>query len=156
MESLFRALVPPAMVVVFEPTVVPLSVRVRSQLKSFEAGKNGLVDVGSIHWDTLSKGEEETESILPRFSETGTEGNCSNEHCDGIVCELADEGLSVDDPEYLDVDVSGDSVFRFLDASGVCGSFSQGWLVFASSGHAVFNVNWWPSDFDLPWIGDVS
>lgn len=56
MELLFRALGPPVMVVVFDATVVPLSVRVRSQLNPLSPGRKdcfggveGLVGVGNIH-----------------------------------------------------------------------------------------------------------
>lgn len=56
MELLFRALGPPVMVVVVDATVVPLSVRARSQLNPFSPGKKdcfggveGLMEVGNIH-----------------------------------------------------------------------------------------------------------
>lgn len=56
MELLFRALGPPVMVVVVDATVVPLSVRVRSQLnplppgtKACFGGRKALVGVGNIH-----------------------------------------------------------------------------------------------------------
>jgi hypothetical protein len=55
-ELLFRILAPPVMVVVVDATVVPLSVRVLSQLNSLSPGKeacfggmDGLVGVGNIH-----------------------------------------------------------------------------------------------------------
>lgn len=56
MELLFRAFGPPVMVGVVDATVVPLSVRVRSQLNPFSPGRKdcfggveGLVGVGNIH-----------------------------------------------------------------------------------------------------------
>jgi hypothetical protein len=38
------------------------------------------------------------------------EGRRRDEICDGIVRKLADEGLSLEIVEYLDEDVSGDSM----------------------------------------------
>ena len=70
--------------------------------------------------------------------------------------ELADEGLSLDITEYLDGDVSGDSVYMLLDAVGVRGTLPQDWLAFASLGDGVFNVSLCPSDLDLPWTGDAA
>ena len=59
------------------------------------------------------------------------EGRRGDEICDGIVRELADEGLSLDITEYLDGDVSGDSVYMLLAAVGVRGTLPQDWLAFA-------------------------
>lgn len=79
-----------------------------------------------------------------------------DEICDGIVRELADEGLSLDIAEYLDGDESGESVYRLLDAGGVRGTLPHDSLVFTSFGHGVFNLSSFPSDFDLPWTGDAA
>lgn len=84
---------------------------------------------------------------------SGIEGR-RDEGCDIIVRELADEGLSLDIAEYLDGDVSGESLCTLLDAGGVRGTLPQ--VVFASFGHRVFDVTLLPSDFDLPWIGDAA
>ena len=84
------------------------------------------------------------------------DGRRGDEICDGIVCELTDEGLSLDMTEYLDGDVSGDSVYMGFDAVGVRGARPQGWLAFASFGDGVFNVSLFPSDIDLPWAGDAA
>lgn len=83
-------------------------------------------------------------------------GRRDDENCDGTVRELADEGLFLDVAEYLDGDVSGDSVYSLLGAGGVRGTLPQGWLVFASFDHEVFDVSVVPSDFDLPWTGDAA
>lgn len=72
------------------------------------------------------------------------EGRRADENGDGTVRELADEGLFLDVAEYLDGDVSGDSVYRLLGAGGVRGILPQGWLSVV------------PSDFDLPWTGDAA
>ena len=74
-----------------------------------------------------------------------------DEVCDIIVRELADEGLFLDIAEYLDGDVSGESLCTLLDAGGVRGTLPH--VVFASFGHRVFDVILFPSDFDLPWTG---
>lgn len=84
------------------------------------------------------------------------EGRRGDEKYDGIVRELADEGLSLDIAEYLDGDVSGDDVYRLLGAGGVRGTLPQGGMVFVSLGHGVFVVSVVPSDFDLPWTGDAA
>lgn len=54
------------------------------------------------------------------------EGRRGDEKCDGTVRELADEGLFLDVAEYLDGDVSGDSVYSLLGAGGVRGTLPQG------------------------------
>lgn len=83
-------------------------------------------------------------------------GRRGDENCDGTVRELADEGLFLDVAEYLDGDVSGDSVYGLLGAGGVRGTLPQGWVAFASFDHGAFHVSVVPSDFDLPWAGDAA
>lgn len=68
MELLFRALAP--VTVEADATVVPLSVRVRSQLKLSSGGEICFVDmsVGNIHWVTRLDKEGGVEGIAGRLS----------------------------------------------------------------------------------------
>lgn len=96
MELLLRALAP--VTVEADATVVPLSVRVRSQLKLSSGGETCSValSAGNIHWVTRLDREGGVEGIAFRLSELGTEGRRSDDSLDGIVRELADEGVSLD------------------------------------------------------------
>lgn len=85
-ELWFLALAPPMIVVVtVEPTVVSLSVRVRSHTKPCSSGrdtcfgeKGSLVAVGKIHCVTRLE-REGNDAIVLRFSASGSEGRRSEE-----------------------------------------------------------------------------
>lgn len=109
-ELLFRALA-----VGVDATVVPLSVRVRSQVKlslSVCFGGGGGWSVGNIHWVTRLERE------VGVFGFEGREGR-REESWDGIVLELVDDGVSLVVGEYFEGDVFGESVYRLFDAGGV-------------------------------------
>jgi hypothetical protein len=111
---------------VTDATVVPLSVRVRSQLKLSSRGRavclgvgEGLADVGNIHW--VTRLEREGFGVLVLLfskSERGIRGRWREVMWDGKV-ELVDERGSWDVGEYFESDgVFGESVYKLFDADG--------------------------------------
>ena len=91
---------PPMIVVVVDPKVVPLRVRVRSQSNPFspasETGLGGEAFSGKNHLETRSG--RGTVAIVLRFS-AGLEGRRSEEIRDGKVRELSVDGESLENGE---------------------------------------------------------